>query len=182
MSRGPEQALREIFRFRDATQPQRPLAEPLDYELLRSYLRSGEAVAHSFLGPFAFSALGQNTGREPTTLQVFAGRARYFVHERLDREKHVTAGHTPDIAYRRAQLIFDGMNVLIGDAVVMIGTTQCIAVKTIFIKKNIVPRRRPGADDTMLPSRDGVFRGEPTSQLLIGRGAKTIIRGIFFSR
>ena len=76
MSRGPEQALREIFRFRDATQPQRPLAEPLDYELLRSYLRSGEAVAHSFLGPFAFSALGQNTGREPTTLQVFAGRAR----------------------------------------------------------------------------------------------------------
>ena len=73
---GPEQALREIFRFRDATQPQRPLAEPLDYELLRGYLRSGEAVAHSFLGPFAFNALGQNTGREPTTLQVFAGRAR----------------------------------------------------------------------------------------------------------
>ena len=76
MRRGPEQALREIFSFRDATQPQRPLAEPLDYELLRSYLRSGEAVAHSFLGPFAFNALGQNTGREPTTLQVFAGRAR----------------------------------------------------------------------------------------------------------
>ena len=69
------QALREIFRFRDAALPQRPLADPLDYELLRSFLRSGETIAHSFFGPLSFNSLGQNTGREATTLQVYAGRA-----------------------------------------------------------------------------------------------------------
>ena len=70
------QALLEIFRFRDAALPQRPLADPLDYELLRSYLRSGETIAATYYGPLSFNSLGQNVGREATTMQVYGGRAR----------------------------------------------------------------------------------------------------------
>ena len=60
----------QIFRFRALTSPTRPLADPTDYELLRSYLASGDLVATTFYGEVRFDAYGQNTGRKPTTLQV----------------------------------------------------------------------------------------------------------------
>ena len=64
------QALQQVFRFRALTSPTRPLADPTDYELLRSYLASGDLVATTFYGEVRFDAYGQNTGRKPTTLQV----------------------------------------------------------------------------------------------------------------
>ena len=71
------QAMTTIFRFREVSSPALPLTDPLDYELLRSYLRSGDAVAATFYGPVRFSArTGQNEGKPPTTMQMRGGVAR----------------------------------------------------------------------------------------------------------
>ena len=64
------QALRTIFRFRDSAQPERPLSDSLDYELLRMWLRSGETIAETFYGPMRFNSFGQNVGKQPTSMQV----------------------------------------------------------------------------------------------------------------
>ena len=58
------------------TSPARPLADALDLELLRAYLRSGELIGTTFYGPVRFNAYGQNIGKEPTSLQVHGGVAR----------------------------------------------------------------------------------------------------------
>ena len=56
--------------------PDKPLSDPLDYELLRSYLRSGKRIASTYIGPISFDARGQNVGRPPTLLQVSGGHAQ----------------------------------------------------------------------------------------------------------
>ena len=70
------QALGTIFDFRDMPKPDKPLSDPLDYELLRSYLRSGKRIASTYIGPISFDARGQNVGRPPTLLQVSGGHAQ----------------------------------------------------------------------------------------------------------
>ena len=81
------------------TVPARPLADALDRELLRAYLRSGELIGTTFYGPVRFNRygqstysmtdlpthfygpvrfnrFGQNVGKEPTSLQVRGGVAK----------------------------------------------------------------------------------------------------------
>ena len=84
------QALQQVFRFRALTSPTRPLADPTAYELLRSYLASGDLIATTFYGEVRFDAYGQNTGRKPTTLQVASdGVARTSSHRRRAVERKV---------------------------------------------------------------------------------------------
>ena len=70
------QAMRKLYRFREVTNPKRPLASPLSNELLREFLRSGDLVATTFYGPVRFNEYGQNVGRDATSLQVRGGVAR----------------------------------------------------------------------------------------------------------
>ena len=73
------QAMQVLFRFREVTNPKRPLRDDLDNELLREFLRSGDLVATTFYGPVRFNGYGQNVGRGATTLQVRGGVARIVV-------------------------------------------------------------------------------------------------------
>ena len=70
------QALQTLFRFREVTNPKRPLRNTLDNELLREFLRSGDLVATTFYDPVRFNEYGQNIGRDAATMQVRGGVAR----------------------------------------------------------------------------------------------------------
>ena len=70
------QALQTLFRFREVTNPKRPLRNTLDNELLREFLRSGDLVATTFYDPVRFNEYGQNVGRDAATMQVRGGVAR----------------------------------------------------------------------------------------------------------
>lgn len=67
------QAMQSIFRFRELEMLGTPLSSFTDYELLRSYMASGEEIARTMYGPVRFDATGANAGREPTTFQFAYG-------------------------------------------------------------------------------------------------------------
>ena len=52
------QALQSLFRFREPSTPGSPLASPIDYELLRSYMASGEEIATTMYGAVRFDESG----------------------------------------------------------------------------------------------------------------------------
>ena len=76
------QVLQTFFRFRQISNPKNLLADAETYEGIRSYMREGARVAFTFNGPVSFSKIGQNTGRQPTTLQV------PMVHHACSRDDH----------------------------------------------------------------------------------------------
>ena len=80
------QAMTTLFRFREVSSPALPLADALDYELLRSFLRSGDVLAHTFYGPVRFNGVGQNEGKQPTTLQMRGGVARVVLPAELQQD------------------------------------------------------------------------------------------------
>ena len=67
------QALQMTFRHRPLTNASRPLADPANYDALLKTLRSGLIVARTFYGAARFDAFGQNSGKEPTTMQMDGG-------------------------------------------------------------------------------------------------------------
>ena len=70
------QAVQTVFEFRAIPDPAVFLAAPAEAELVREYMRSGAILGETFYGPVAFNALGQNKGRDPTTVQASrAGQA-----------------------------------------------------------------------------------------------------------
>lgn len=73
------QALQTVFRFRALADVARPLSDPVNYELLRSFLASGGLVADTFYGPVSFDQYGQNVGRAPTSFQVAGDHANSSV-------------------------------------------------------------------------------------------------------
>ena len=79
------QAMQTLFRFREVTNPKRPLSSDLDNELLREFLRSGDLVATTFYGPVRFNQYGQNVGRDASTLQVHGGLARVVLPGHLQQ-------------------------------------------------------------------------------------------------
>ena len=67
------QALQMTFRHRPLSNASRPLADRDNYNALLSTLRSGLIIARTFYGAVRFDAFGQNSGKEPTTMQMDGG-------------------------------------------------------------------------------------------------------------
>lgn len=94
------QAMQHVFRYRAPATRARPLEDAGDYEALRSWLASGEAVAKTYYGSVAFDSFGNNAGftqrpHSPHCICVFF--SRWFVRALLSvtvcREQHGARGN-----------------------------------------------------------------------------------------
>ena len=64
------QAMQMTFSHRPLANASRPLANRDNYDALLGTLRSGLVVARTFYGEVRFDTFGQNSGKEPTTMQM----------------------------------------------------------------------------------------------------------------